>query len=172
MSGSLGAVIYGELRAVASQVATSIANIAAVKADIATARGEATANRDSVNGNTNTARDNINAVTNAARDNVKAHVSAALAGVGGIKYVQHAVGTNANWAYGDDGTGTNRYLDVPISAVNPAKTFIIPVRVTWMGGAGVVPMAYRLINASTVRCLAYGNASNPGAYAFCVVEGV
>ncbi|MCD2166826.1 hypothetical protein [Comamonas koreensis] len=172
MSGSLGAVIYGELRAVATQVATAIANIAAVKADIATARGEATANRDSINGNTNAARDNINAVTNAARDNVKAHVSAAVAGVGGIRNVQHAVGTNANWTNGDEGTGTARYLDVPISAVNPAKTFIIPIRTVWMGGAGPVPMSYRLINASTVRCLAYSNGNNPGAYGFCVVEGV
>lgn len=172
MSGSLGAVIYGELRAVATQVATSIANIAAVKADIATARGEATANRDSVNGNTNAARDNINAVTNAARDNVKAHVSAAVAGVGGIKNVQHVVGTYSAWASGDGGGGSARYLDIAISAVNTAKTFIVPVRTTWQGGAGLATMSYRLMNATTVRCLAFDNGNNPGAYAFCVVEGV
>jgi len=144
MSGSLGAVIYGELRALADQVATSIANIAA-------ARAEATANRDSINSNTNTARDNINAVTNAARDNVKSHVSAAVGAIpsSAIKAIYNLSPTVTIVA-GNGGTGGAFYADVPINAVNLAKAFIVPQR-SVVNFNGIAVLTYRFISSTVVR---------------------
>lgn len=167
-------ISYAELKALAAQLAaaSSAINTNVDAAETAMLNSNS-AQTTEVNNNTNAARDNTNGVTNAARDNVKAHVSAVVAGIpaSGVKNVQHVVGTNANWTSGNDGVGANYYLDVPISAVNTAKAFIIPIRPTYTAATGyALPLAYRFLNGSTVRCLSFGNATQPGAYAFQVVE--
>ena len=124
-----------------------------------------------INSNTNTARDNINTTTNAARDNVKAHVTAAVGGVSAvaIKSVQNVVVTG-NFVNANGGSGSNSYLDINISAVNPAKAFVAYGRPT-VGTSTQFQAIYRIISATVVRCEAYGGGGGNGAVvAFTVVE--
>lgn len=177
MSISLIPVIYGQVRAVASAVATAIANIASVKTDtatIATARAEATANRDNINTTstnaTNAARDNINTVAGNYYNSLVGHISNTAAAYDrAVKGVWPVINGGAvPSTAGNGGLGGSSYGDVAISAVNPAKTLVLPLKT--VGGATSAYLVYRLISGTVVRWEQFGYSGGPGGYGFVVIE--
>ena len=92
---------------------------------------------------------------------------------GGVKRVQHVSGSGT-WVNTGLTDGANSMLDVPITAVDINKAYVVPLHTANPGGAnGLYPIAYRLLNATTVRCLTYGGTTAhqlAGRYMFEVVE--
>lgn len=134
------AVVYDIVRGIATQITNAVT---------------------SINSNTNTARDNINTTTNAARDNVKAHVSAAVQNVIAVRqsYVAHA---SVAWIAGSGGGGGSLYADIPIGAVNAAKTQILPAKVL-LASNGTAFLTYKLISNTAVRVeLGFGTSIGAG----------
>lgn len=93
-------------------------------------------------------------------------------GSGGIKSIQR-IANNATWVGGSvTTTGTVLYFDVPIGQVVASKSIIVPNREIFQGADNNLhPIKYFIHAAGNmVRCLAMQNATQPGFYAFEVLE--
>lgn len=165
MSISLIPVIFGQVRAVASAVATAIANIAAVKADtagiaavkadtaaIATARNEIAAARNEIAA----ARQALYDTELIVRDQITNHVTWAVQAYpsGGVKNVQHIAAT-VNFTATNGGLGGSSYVDISIASVNLAKAFITNTRAAF-GSSTPFWAVYRFISATVVRVEVFG----------------
>ena len=93
-------------------------------------------------------------------------------GAGGIKPVQRFNGSGT-WNAGAAAGTSGLYLDVPINQVNAAKTRVVPNRTAFSGADGNPhPINYFLhAGGNMVRCVSFENATQPGWYAFELLEG-
>jgi hypothetical protein len=105
----------------------------------------------------------------AARDNVKTHVTAAVGAINAVAFkgVQN-IAVTANFNAGNGGLGSAGWCDVAISAVNPAKAFVINGRQAY-GASSNFPAVYRLISTNVVRIETYAGSPGSGANIFFTV---
>ena len=91
---------------------------------------------------------------------------------GGFKKAQTKVGTNASWVQANGGVGGNFYIDVAIDAVDVNRACVRGIyTVSTNASSNMKAVSYRLINATTVRCEAWGfQVTSPNWYGFVVEE--
>ncbi|MFG5777718.1 hypothetical protein ACFIQF_11650 [Comamonas sp. J-3] len=167
-----------KLRALLAQLQAAAADITAANNAIAAARNEVSAARGEISGaraEIFASRDNVNANTNAKTNaniaNVNANTNAGLAALSAVNRVWQVFGKADFVTGGNNAEMGTRYIDVPITAVNLAKTVILPGYMMGFsfnnGGWG---MSYRLMSSNVVRVMTGENSSMTNYYSFTVLE--
>ena len=164
-------VNYAELKALAAQLTAAIAsingNVDAAKTAMVNSN---TAQTTTVNTATNAARDNVNGTAASYYNGLVAHVTNTAAAYDrAVRSIQTVINAGSTtYTSGSGGLGGTSYSDFAISAVNPAKTFVLPIKST--GGANGATLMYRLISGSAVRWEQFGYGGGPSGYGCIVVE--